>query len=421
MTELTFTIIERITIFFFGIFLSCAFAGIKYNKKNVLNMSLFSILCCIIIFFADFLPNPIISWRIMPLLVHIPNLLLLIFYYHKRFSTSLASICTAFLLCQPPRWIYTALLRVIPNIMPLQICIFGILFSISFLLTIYLSQYISKLFNKDNKSVYIFGSVPILNYVINYFLETATNFWSTTDPLITEFFRCFVCIVFMLFCVVYYKEYEQKLDLERKEQIINISFEQQKKEMALIKEKEHEIRIIRHDMRLYLNTLMMHINEGNTEGALKLVSTLATNIDATTLHHYCNNDTINYIISEYAEKCEKASILFQPTIQFSNLPTDEIMFSSILSNGLDNAINASVSLPIEKRNIKLMLKIDNEKLLLSIRNHFEEKIVFSDDIPVSNKVGHGYGTQSICYMTEKLGGNYQFMVEGNEFILRVII
>ena len=70
---------------------------------------------------------------------------------------------------------------------------------------------------------------------------------------------------------------------------------------------------------------------------------------------------------------------------------------------------------------KLMLKIDNGKLLLSIRNHFEEKIVFSDDIPVSNKVGHGYGTQSICYMTEKLGGNYQFMVEGNEFILRVII
>ena len=177
MTELTFTIIERITIFFFGIFLSCAFAGIKYNKKNVLNMSLFSILCCIIIIFADFLPNPIISWRIMPLLVHI----------------------------------------------------FGILFSISFLLAIYLSQYISKLFNKDNKSVYIFGSVPILYYVINYFLETATNFWSTTDPLITEFFRCLVCIVFMLFCVVYYKEYEQKLDLERKEQIINISFEQQKK------------------------------------------------------------------------------------------------------------------------------------------------------------------------------------------------
>jgi hypothetical protein len=68
-----------------------------------------------------------------------------------------------------------------------------------------------------------------------------------------------------------------------------------------------------------------------------------------------------------------------------------------------------------------MLKTDNGKLLLSIRNHFQGKLVFSDGVPISNRAGHGYGTQSICYMTEKLGGNYQFMVEDNEFILRVVI
>lgn len=421
MTEIIFTIIEAFTIFFFGVFVSCTFSGIQYNKKNILIMSFFSTLCSIAVLFANFLPNPIISWRIMPLLVHIPNLLLLIFYYHKRFSTSLAGICTAFLLCQPPRWMYTILLKVIKHIKVLQICIFLLLFILTFLLALYLSQYISKLFNKDNKSVYIFSSVPILYYVINYFLEIETNFWSTTNPMVTEFFRFLVCIVFLLFCVVYYKEYEQKLDLEHKEQIINISFEQQKKEMELLKEKEQEIRIIRHDLRLYLNTLIMHINENDKEGALKLASSLATSIDATKLHYYCSNDTINYILSEYAEKCEKASILFQPTIQLTSLPTDEIMFSSILSNGLDNAINAAAILPVEKRSIKLMLKTDNGKLLLSIRNHFEGKIIFSDGVPISNKPGHGYGTQSICYITQKLGGNYQFMAENNEFILRVVI
>ena len=97
------------------------------------------------------------------------------------------------------------------------------------------------------------------------------------------------------------------------------------------------------------------------------------------------------------------------------------MTSSILSNGLDNAINAAAILPVEKRSIKLMLKTDNGKLLLSIRNHFEGKIIFSDGVPISNKPGHGYGTQSICYITQKLGGNYQFMAEDNEFILRVVI
>ena len=46
VTEIILAIIEAITIFFFGIFVSCAFAGIQYNKKNVWILSLFPILCC---------------------------------------------------------------------------------------------------------------------------------------------------------------------------------------------------------------------------------------------------------------------------------------------------------------------------------------------------------------------------------------
>ncbi len=421
MTAVVFNIIKAITTFSFGAFLSCAFAGIQYSKKNVWIMFFSSILFSVAVLLSNSLPNQIISWRIMPLLVHVPNLILLVFYYHKRFSTALAAICTSYLLCQPPRWIYSILIKFVPNIITLKICMFLGIFILTFVLAWYLSQYISRLFNKNNKSVYIFGSVPILYYVINYFLEIETNFWSTTDPIITEFFRFFVCIIFLLFCVVYYKEYEQKADLERKEQIINISFEQQKREMVRMKEKEQEIRILRHDMRLFLNTLILYINQDDKEAAFKLATTLASNIEATAIHHYSNNDIINCILSDYAAKCEKASISFHTTVEICNLPVDEIMFASILSNGLDNAIHATSTLPIAERNIKLMLKTDNGKLLLSIQNPFQGKITFSDGIPVSNKPGHGYGTQSIRYMTEKLGGNYQFMVDENKFILRVVI
>lgn len=421
MTETGFAIIETITVFSFGIFISCAFAGIQYSKKNVWIMFFSSMICSIAVLLANSLPNRIISWLIMPALIHIPNLLLLFIYFHKRFSTSLAAICTTYLLCQPPRWIYTMLMRVIPNITLLEICIFLGLFIITSLLAVYISQYISRLFSKDTKSIYIFGSIPILYYVINYFLEIETNFWSTTDPMITEFFRFFVCIIFLLFCVVYYKEYEQKADLERKEQIINISFEQQRKEMELIKEKEQEVRIIRHDMRLFLNTLIMHINQNDKDAALKLATTLASNIEATTIQHYSNNDIVNYILSDYAEKCKKSSILFHITVELQELNADEIMFSSILSNALDNALNATASLPLEKRNIKLLLKISNDRLLLSVRNSFQGKIIFSDGLPISTKSGHGYGTQSIRYLTERLGGNCQFTIENNEFVLRVVL
>lgn len=421
MNPMIYSIIETITVFSFGVFLSCAFAGIKYTKKNICIMTVFSILCTIAILLADTIPNKVVSWRLLPLLVHIPNILLLVFYYHKGFSTVLSAVCTSFLLCQSPKWIHSMLIQIMPDYILLKLSTFLGLFILTFLFAGYLSQYISKLFNKDTKSVYIFGSVPILHYIVNYFLETKTDFWSNTNPMITEIFRFFLCIVFFLFCVVYYKEYEQKADLERKEQIINISFEQQKKEMETIKKKEQEIRIIRHDMRLFLNTLIMHINQDDKAAALKLATSLASNIESTTITHYCNNDIVNYIISDYAGKCENASVSFHTTVELQELTIDEIMFSSILSNALDNALNATASLPQKERCIKLLLKTANEKILLSVRNSFQGKIIFSDGVPVATQAGHGYGTQSIRYMTERLGGNCQFMIEDNEFVLRVVL
>lgn len=68
-----------------------------------------------------------------------------------------------------------------------------------------------------------------------------------------------------------------------------------------------------------------------------------------------------------------------------------------------------------------MLKMVEGKLLLSVKNPIKNTPVFSDGLPISNKKGHGYGTQSIRYMTERLGGNCQFSAEENVFTLRVIL
>ena len=72
---------------------------------------------------------------------------------------------------------------------------------------------------------------------------------------------------------------------------------------------------------------------------------------------------------------------------------------------MDNALNAQKDLPDEKRKIKIMLKTQNDRTLLSVKNPFSTPPLFVDGMPVSKRKGHGYGTQSICYMTEKLGGD----------------
>jgi len=65
--------------------------------------------------------------------------------------------------------------------------------------------------------------------------------------------------------------------------------------------------------------------------------------------------------------------------------------------------------------------VKESKLLIELKNTFYEKPEIIDGIPRSREAGHGFGTQSIHYVTEKLNGNCQFAVCGDLFILRVIL
>ena len=188
-----------------------------------------------------------------------------------------------------------------------------------------------------------------------------------------------------------------------------------------MKQIEGEIRILRHDMRMFLSTVAVSLENGETEKARELIDSQITRIDGVRLKRFCSNEIVNYVISDYAARCREEEVAFICSVELDELPVDEIMFASILSNAMDNALNAQKSLPRDVRCVKLMLKKSDGKLLLSVKNPVAQPVIFSDGIPVSGKNGHGYGTQSIRYLTERLGGNCQFSLQDDTFILRVVL
>jgi hypothetical protein len=44
-----------------------------------------------------------------------------------------------------------------------------------------------------------------------------------------------------------------------------------------------------------------------------------------------------------------------------------------------------------------------------------------DGLPQAREEGHGLGTHSIKYITEKLNGHCQFLAQDGQFILRVVV
>lgn len=417
----TLFFVHSAMLLFFGVFLSSAFAGVQFSKKNLITLFIFCVFTGLLQLVLYSISQEEIVRKLYPFIVHLPVLLLLCFLFKKRMSTSIASVSTAYLCCQPAKWLGVTFLALTNNPIieySVQICVLIIVGIIS--LTI-LTPYLSATFNDNSRSVLLLGLIPVVYYIFDYLTVVYTDFGITYNSVTMEFQTFLLSIVFLIFCVMYYRESEERANAERKEQVFRITAEQQAKEIDAVKRSEQKIRIIRHDMRLLLNNIAMCIENDDKETARKLISGYTTTIDATTVQKYCNNMTINYIFSDFSARCEELHIKFIYQIELGKLSCDEVMLSTIISNALDNALNAQKLLPESERKINVLLRTHNDKTLFSVTNPYKNKPVFKDGKPFSQKTGHGYGSQSILYLAENMGGTCQFLMDENNFIVRVLI
>jgi len=419
MLENALTLLHGSFLLLFGISLTAAFSGIRPSKRNVLIFLGLFVFSGVLQLGTTLVFSEDIVWKLYPIIAHLPLILLLCLVYRKHLATAAASAFTAYLCCQPSKWIgiivYEFSSSAAAELAARIVCL--ILFG--YLAIFYLSFYFSIIFNKDWRSVCVFGFVPIIYYIFDYAVVVYTDLWLNNDRAVAEFMPVFLAVTYIVFCLIYYREYEQKADAQHKEQIIRISVEQQKKEIEAIRKSNHETALLRHDMRHLLSNLALIIKQDDKDNALKLISGYVSEIESAALRRYCENDTVNYILTNFENKCSKAGVSFQLDLEMDSLTVDEIMFSSIISNALDNALNAQLLMPEEERYIKLMLKSSDGKLLLSVKNPFLPRPPQLHKPALRS--GHGYGTQSIIYLTEKLGGKCRFSAENNVYILRVIL
>ena len=412
--------ISNALLLLFGVFLSARFAGVSITGRNAAILAGLAagsgvIQLILLLCFGEHL-----VWKLYPLITHLPTGLLLWLCYHKRFPTIIAAICTTYLCCQPARWFEILLKSITGSPLAGQITHVLVLVTLSLICFFRLGNRISQLF-VGNKDIWTLSMIPFVYYLYDYLVNVYHVLFPDSTRLAEEFMPFFLCIMYLIFCIVYHRESEKKAFAERKAQMVRFTTEQQAKELAFWKRSEQEIKEIRHDMRLLLNNLSVCIDKGDMETARKMIGAHSDKVEATVLHRYCENDIFNYVLSDFAARCKPLSIDFIPTVEVGQQIPDEMMLSTILSNALDNALNAQKELPDNQRYVKLMIKTVQDKLLISVKNPFKNQPIFLDGMPVSEKTGHGYGTQSIRHLTEQLGGNLQFSTEDKVFILRIVI
>ncbi len=420
MLENIFWFLHNATTLLFGVYISASFLGIKMTKKNIFSLLLFSCATGALYILSFILFKGGGTEKIYPFIIHIPLIFFLSFKYKYKFSLCTLSVLMAYLCCQISNWAGIVALNISGKmwIFYLARCIIT---AVTFIFLIrHVSQATSQLLNKPTSSIFIFGILPLVYYIFDYVSSVYTTLLYSGKEIVVEFMGFVLCISYIIFIFLYFKQYEEKREAEQLNTLIEMKRKQSEKDIEIIRRSENTIRILRHDIRHFLMNISSLIENGENDKAIKYIGDVVSYADNTAVKKYCGNELVNLIISSFEEEIKKNGIEFKYRFEIPEfLPISEIDLSSILSNAIENAVNAARDADVKL--IDIYMSKTNGKLLISVKNTFLKAPEMVNGIPTASKEGHGYGTQSIRYTTEKLKGNCHFTVSGNLFVLQIII
>lgn len=415
-------LINLISVGIFGIILSAAFCDIYWTAKKRLTMLGGIAAILLLQGVVYFRINPDIVEKLYPLITHIPLIVLLCILNRKCLWPTI-SVLTAYLCCQLRRWLALLIVAVfsggsrMQDIAELTMTLPILLFLIKFI-----APTVRSVSHYQISLQIQFGLVPALYYGFDYLTRIYTNLL-LDGVLVAVEFMPFVCSLAYLFFVIYIsKEQQVRGRLEQTQAVLNLQMQQAVREIVALRESQEKTTAYRHDMRHHMQYLSSSIENGQYGQAQEYIQKIYSEIEANKVTVFCENEVANLIFSSFAKRAKDSGIRMQVRAEISRcIPVAESDLCVLLSNALENALHACIEQGKKGRAgvIEVTIYEKSEKLFLQIINSCGEDVVFDDEIPVTNRSGHGIGVRSICAIVEKYDGMYTFLVRDGEFILRI--
>ena len=179
--------------------------------------------------------------------------------------------------------------------------------------------------------------------------------------------------------------------------------------MAILRDTYAEQRKITHDFNNHISTIKSLLDSENTEKAKEYVHSLAGKSLGKTILFNSNNPVVDVLLTQKYNAAKQHNINMQVKIDdLSNLPMKDEELVVVLTNLLDNAIEAAKQ-SVSEKIIKLKFISDNDGYILSVHNTTNENSRFGGQDIVSSKedkLNHGYGVKNIKTILEKYGYEY---------------
>ena len=193
---------------------------------------------------------------------------------------------------------------------------------------------------------------------------------------------------------------------------------------AEVENMYRQIRGWRHDYRSHIQTMKAHAADGNWEAVKTYLDALETDLATVDTVIKTGNAMADAILNSKISLARAKHITVQADASIPvALKLSELDLCVILGNLFDNAIEASLALPEEKRLIRVYLEMKGTQLYLSFTNFTAARKQKKQGgiFPSTKGEGHGFGLVRIDAIVKRLGGYLSRNSEDGAFTTEILL
>ncbi len=407
----------------FGVAQSVCFAGIEKTRKNRLAVSLYCLILLIVQFTSWRLFGIELTSKLYPFIIHVPMILFLTLYLKRPWLISIVSVLSAYLCCQVPRWIGSIGGGIFGSTLVEHITYIAAVFLAYYFFREYVAESLTQLMERSIKSCLLLGAVPLFFYLFDYFTTIYTDLLYSGSRGAVQFMPSVLSIVYFVFIILHYIEMQKQVLANREKDMLAAQLHGAHSELVSLRQMQNIAAAYRHDMRHHIAILQRMASEGSLEKMKTYLNITQSDIEAITPIRFCENETVNLILSTFSTKAKNAGVTMTVDAKLpGSIPLSDTELCSLLSNGIENAIFAAAAYPdAERRAVSFKATVHKANLLILIENSYDGKISMKDGLPQASLEGHGYGTRSIAAIADANGGQAIFNAMDGVFTLKIMI
>ena len=271
---------------------------------------------------------------------------------------------------------------------------------------------------------YVFWVLPLVFIALNLFMipkyaDTLYTGRVLQGYIVISIALLFLMLFFNAIFLLMAISINRNVRLQQENQLL--SMQQQRYES--LKAAIEEARQARHDLRHQLCQLAALAEEGDLEKIKAYLSGAVSRIPSLELH-FCENRAADSVVGYYCALAKREQIPFSVQIDLPEcLPVDEINLCLVLSNLLENALEASLRTAPARRRIELTAYLHGNSLaLIQVENTYDGVIREKGGVFQSSKrKGDGVGLQSVRHIAEKSCGVSTVTYQDGLFCVKVML